>query len=235
MQNSLNTWMRVLLAGALMLALSPSASARKGKHPTDLTQILDDMNKASKNLQTLSANLDYTKVTVLVDDKSTQSGQLFFRKGKTTEIRIEFQKPEAKILLFKKNRGYIFLPKINQLQVFNLEQNSGLVQQFLLLGFGTDTGDLKKTYIVKLLPEEDMEGDPNVVLELVPRKSNLAAQIAKIQIWVNEESWLPTQQKFFEKGGDYSIAHYSGVKVNRGVPDSKFELNPPGAKRVKMN
>jgi outer membrane lipoprotein-sorting protein len=53
---------------------------------------------------------------------------------------------------------------------------------------------------------------------------------------VSEESWLPTQQKIFESGGDYLIAHYSGVKVNRILPGSTFELNPAsGAKRVPMN
>jgi outer membrane lipoprotein-sorting protein len=227
--------MRLLLAGALALALTPPTSARKGKH-TDLTEILSQMNEASKRLKTLSTNLEYTKVTVLVNDKSTQSGQLFYRKGKTTEICIDFQKPERKMLLFKKNKGEIYLPKINQIQEYNLEQNSGLVQQFLLLGFGSDTGDLKKAYNVKYLQEEDMEGDTTVQLELVPRKANVAAQVSKIQIWVSEESWLPTQQKFFENGGDYSIAHYSGMKVNRGLPSSAFDLNAPSdAKRVKMN
>src|SRR5271169_4580162 len=109
-------WMRVLMAGALVLALAPPAAARKGKHPTDLTQILSQMNEASKRLKTVSANLDYTKVTVLVDDKSTESGQLFFRRGKTSEIRIDFQKPDHKILLVKKNKGEMYLPKINQIQ-----------------------------------------------------------------------------------------------------------------------
>ena len=99
MRRSFHTWMRVLLAGALALTLAPPVSARKGKHPTDLTQILSDMNEASKRLKTVSANLEYTKVTVLVDDKSTQSGQIFFRKGKTPEICINFQTPERKILL----------------------------------------------------------------------------------------------------------------------------------------
>jgi outer membrane lipoprotein-sorting protein len=236
MRDFLSTWMRVLLAGALALALTPPASARKGKHHTDLTEILSDMNEASKRLKTVSANLEYTKVTVLVDDKSTQSGQLFYRKGKTAEIRIVFEKPESKILLFKKNKGEIYLPKINQIQEYDLGQKSDLVQQFLLLGFGSDTNELKKTYNVKYLQEDDLEGDTTVLLEFVPRRGNVAAQISKIQIWVNEESWLPAQQKFFENGGDYTIAHYSGVKVNRVLPASDFELNAPsGAKRVKMN
>lgn len=236
MRDSLNTWMRVLLAGVMALALAPPAGARKGKHPTDLTEILSDMNEASKRLKTVSANLEYTKVTVLVDDKSTESGQLLFRRGKTTEIRIDIQKPERKILLFKKNKGEIYFPKINQIQEYDLAQKSDLVQQFLLLGFGTDANELKKTYNVTYVKEEDLEGDTTVLLQLVPRKENTAAQITKIQIWVNEESWLPAQQKFFQSGGDYLIAHYSGVKVNRVLPGSSFELNAPdSAKRVKMN
>jgi outer membrane lipoprotein-sorting protein len=238
MRKSLKTWIRVLLAGALTLTLAPPACARKGKHPTDLTEILADMNEASKRLKTVSANLEYTKFTVLVDDKSTESGQLFFRKSKTTEIRIDIQKPDSKTLLFKKNKGEIYFPKINQIQEYDLAQKSDLVQQFLLLGFGTDTNELKKNYNVTYIKEEDLEGetDTTVLLELVPRKANGAAQISKIQLWVSEDSWLPAQQKFFESGGDYLIAHYSGVKVNRDLANSKFELNAPSdAKRVKMN
>ncbi|HMD86390.1 MAG TPA: outer membrane lipoprotein-sorting protein [Terriglobia bacterium] len=236
MRDSFRTWLRVLLAGALALALIPPASARKGKHPTDLTEILSDMNEASKRLKTVSANLEYTKFTELVNDKSTESGQLFYRKGKTTEIRIDIQKPERKILLFKKNKGEMYLPKINQIQEYNLEQKSDLVQQFLLLGFGTDSGELKKAYNVTYLKEEELEGDTTVVLELSPRKGDAGGQISRIQLWVNEESWLPAQQKFFESGGDYLIARYSGVKVNRILPGSTFELDAGSdAKRVKMN
>jgi outer membrane lipoprotein-sorting protein len=238
MRKALKTWMRVLLAVALAAALAPPSSARRGKHHADLTvtEVLFQMNEASKKLHTLSANLEYTKVTVLVDDKSTESGQLFYRHGKTPEIRIEMQKPESKIIIFKKNRGEIFLPKINQIQEYDLEQKSDLLQQFFLLGFGTDTNELKKTYDVNYLREEDLADDTTALLELTPRKGSVSAQISKIQIWVSEESWLPTQQKFFEAGGDYLIATYSGVKVNRLLPASTFELDAPNnAKRVKMN
>lgn len=236
MRDSLKSWMGVLLAGAITMVLASSATARRGKHPTDLTQILSDMNLASKRLKTISANLEYTKVTVLVDDKSTESGQMFFRKGKTTEIRIEIQKPDPKIILFRKNKGEIYLPKINQIQEYDLTQKSDLIQQFLLLGFGTDSNELKKSYKIAYVQEEDLEGDTTVLLELTPRTQNVASQVTKIQMWINEESWLPAQQKFFESGGDYLVAHYSGVKVNRDLSGSTFELNASaGAKRVKMN
>jgi outer membrane lipoprotein-sorting protein len=228
--------MRLLLPGVLCLSLALPLGARKGKHATDLTQILSDMNLASKRLKTVSANLEYTKVTVLVDDKSTETGQLFFRRGKAAEIRIEFKKPDPKIILFKKNKGEIYLPNINQIQEFDLAQKSDLIQQFLLLGFGTDTNELKKSYQIAYLKEEDLEGDTTVLLELTPRTANIGSQVTKIQMWVSEDSWLPAQQKFFQSGGDYLIAHYSGMKVNRELAASIFELNATaGAKRVKMN
>jgi len=231
------TWL--LFAAGLFAPMSSGAVApipRKGKIPPDLSQILSRMNDAAKRLRSLSANLEYTKVTVLVNDKSTEEGRLFFRKGKTPEVRIEMQQPESKIILFKKNKAEIYLPKINQLQEYNLEQKSGLVEEFLLLGFGAETGELRKSYHLKYLKEEEVDGDTTVVLELTPRKESLAAQLTKIQMWVSEDSWLPAQQQFFEPSGDYLIARYRGVKVNLKIPNSAFEIQPAaGAKRVKMN
>jgi outer membrane lipoprotein-sorting protein len=231
----------LFLAAGLLLPLGSGAVAhfpRKGKLPPDLSQILSRMNEAAKRLKSLSANLEYTKVTVLVNDKSREEGRLFFRQGKPPEIRIEMQQPESKVILFKKNKAEIYLPKINQLQEFNLEQKSGLVEEFLLLGFGSETGELslKKSYRLKYLKEEELDGDTTAVLELTPRKESVAAQLEKIQMWVSEESWLPAQQQFFEPGGDYLIARYKAVKVNLRIPSSTFEIHPAeGAKRVKMN
>ena len=194
------------------------------------------MNDAAKRLKTLTANLEYTKVTVLVNDKSTEQGRIFFRKGKPPDVRIDFQQPESKVILFKKNKAEIYLPKINQLQEFNLEQKSGLVEEFWLLSFGSETGELTKSYKLTYLKEEDLEGDTTAVLELTPRKASLASQLTKIQMWVSEESWLPTQEEFFEPGGDYLIAHYKAVKVNLPISAATFEMHPSaGAKRVKMN
>jgi len=209
---------------------------RKGKLPPDLSEILSRMNDTSKRLKTVSANLTYTKVTVLVNDKSTEQGRLFFRKGKPPEIRIEMQQPESKVILIKKNKAEIYLPKINQLQEYSMEQKSGLMEEFFLLGFGSETEELKKSYRLKYIKEEELEGDTTALLELIPRKESIASQISKIEMWVSEESWLPTQQQFFEPDGDYLIASYTAVKVNLRIPSSTFEIIPAeGVKRVKMN
>jgi len=229
----------LLIAGRFFLPLRGSADflfPRKGKLPPDLSEILSRMNDAAKRLKSLSANLEYTKVTVLVNDKSTEQGRLFFRKGKIPEVRIEMQQPESKVILFKRNKAEIYLPKINQVQEYSLEQKSGLVEGFWLLGFGAETGELMKSYTVKYLKEEEVGGETTAVLELTPRIQSIASQLTKIQMWVSEDSWMPAQEQFFEPSGDYLIARYTGVKVNLRFPPSTFDLPPTaGAKVVKMN
>ena len=132
-------------------------------------------------------------------------------------------------------KAEMYLPKINQIQEYDLSHHSEIVQQYLLLGFGTESNPLRKAYDVKLVGEEDVNGDTTAVLELTPLKANVAAQIAKVSLWINEESWLPVEQKFFEPGGDYLETKYTSVVVNRDLPSSIFEIPAAkGAKRVKM-
>jgi outer membrane lipoprotein-sorting protein len=211
------------------------AQPRQKADTLSLKDILARMNEAGKHLKTVSTNLEYTKVTVLVDDRSTEYGKLYFRKSKSPDILLNFEKPDPKVILFRKNKAEIFLPKTNQIQEYDLEKHSGLVQQFLLLGFGTDTNDLKKSYEIKYVGEEQLGGDMAVVLELTPNAKSTAAQLSKIQLWISEESWLPIQQKFFEPGGDYLLTHYTSVKVNRQIPSSTFRIHAPAdAQRVQM-
>jgi outer membrane lipoprotein-sorting protein len=226
----------VVFLALLLPAVTPFPAFPKGKKERlDLDQILSHMNDSAKHLRTLSADLEYTKVTVLVNDFSTESGQMYFRNAKSPDILIDFKTPAPKIILFRKDKAEIYQPKINQIQEFDLSKHSHLIQQFLLLGFGTESKEMRKVYEVKYLKEEQLGGDTTALLELTPREESLKAQLSKIQLWISEESWLPVQQKFFEAGGDYSVARYSSVKVNRNLPSSTFQLHAAnGAKRVKM-
>ncbi len=223
-----------LILALLVLGTLPLFAKAK-RERLDLDQILFHMNESAKHLKTLSANLEYTKVTVLVNDFATESGQMYYRNAKSPDILIDFKTPAPKVILFKKSKAEIYQPRINQIQEFDLSEHSSLIQQFLLLGFGTQSKELQKVYEVKYLKEEQLGGDTTALLELVPRDSKIAAQLAKIHLWISEESWLPVQQKFFEAGGDYSVARYSSVKVNRNLPSSTFQIHAAkDVRRVRM-
>ena len=225
-----------VLTLALGAALPLFATPRLRRAKTGLAEILARMNDAAKHLKTVTADLDYTTVTVLVNDRSTENGRFLLKNPKNPAILIQFEKPDAKVILFKRNRAQIYYPKINRVEEYGLERQSGLVQQFLLLGFGTEAASLKAAYAVSLAGEEDLEGETTALLELTPKRPDVSGQLSKIQLWVSEDSWLPAQQKFVQPGGDYLIARYKNVKVNRNIPSSAFAINPaPGAQWVRKN
>jgi outer membrane lipoprotein-sorting protein len=74
-----------------------------------------------------------------------------------------------------------------------------------------------------------------VVLELTPKSEQIRNQIIKIQMWVDEASWLPVQQKFFEAGSDdYILFHYTNAMKNLNLGDVKFKQDwPKSVTRVK--
>ncbi len=232
-RNGLLRWGAAVLLGAIC-ALGAPRPAQKNQH--ELAEILARMDERARDLKTVTANLEYTKVTVLVNDHSTETGRIYFRKGRSPEVLLHIEKPDTKIILFKKSSAQIYTPKTNQLQEYDLRHHSSLLQQFLLLGFGSESSQMEKAYRISLLREERLRGDAVALLELVPRSDKVAAQLSKVQLWVSEDSWLPMQQQFFEPGGDYMLAKYTAMRVNRPLRSSTFRINTPkNVKRLKMD
>lgn len=220
------------LLGAVALVAGP----RPRQASEGANSIFAHMDSAAAELRTISAGLTYTTVTVLVNDRSTQTGELFFRKGRRMEVLVRFLKPELKVILFKHNRAEIYYPKINQIQEYDLEKHSNMLQQFLLLGFGTPISSLEGSYKVQALGEKRLGNQPTQLIELTPLRKDVAAQLTHVNLWVSEASWLPVQQEFFEPSGDYLIASYSNIRVNRRMPASVFKIHAkPGVERAKMN
>ncbi len=94
---------------------------------------------------------------------------------------------------------------------------------------------MQKSYDIKLLGEDEIDHHKTVLLELTPKSDDIRKQITRIQMWVEQSSWLPIQQKFLEAGGgDYFLVKYSNMIKNLKVPDSKFKPDwPKNATRIK--
>lgn len=220
----------------IVVTATALAAPRTHQAARGLREILARMDEEAKQLKTVSADLEYTHVTIVVDDHSAQRGHFFMRNPKKPEMLVRFFKPDASTVLFKQNRLQMYRPKINQIVEYNLKGHGNVIQQFFLLGFGTDAKNLVAAYHVKLDHEANLDGEATAVLDLTPKDSSILRYFTRIQVWVSEESWLPVQQKFLSPDGDYSVARYSGVRVNERLPASTFRIAAaPGVERVKMN
>jgi outer membrane lipoprotein-sorting protein len=166
-----------------------------------------------------------------VKDTSTESGEIYVRKD--SKLRIDFISPDPRTIIRNGDNLYIYTPKINRVEEYNIGKNRALADQYLALGFGTRAESLKKSYTVSLAGEEELDGHKMELVELVPRSDELRKQITKIVMWVDEASWLPVQQKFLEAGsGDYFLSRYKNVMKNLKIGDGKFKPDWPKGTKI---
>src|SRR6266404_425842 len=225
-----------ILLCAAAASITFSANAGRSLPPQvagGLENILKQLDTQAADFRSLTADLERTKVTVVVNDKSTESGKISVRRD--DKMRIELTQPDPRTILRDGDDFYIYNPKIHRVEEYNLGKKKSLVDQFLLLGFGTPGSDLKKSYSITLQGEETLDNRKVVLLELLPKSDDVRNQLSKIQLWIDESTWLPARQKFFETGsGDYFIIQYKNIARNVRIPDSEFKPHwPHGTTRVK--
>ncbi|HXW61913.1 MAG TPA: outer membrane lipoprotein-sorting protein [Candidatus Acidoferrales bacterium] len=215
------------------MSVSTCSAASGQNKPTWTAQtVLRQLDEQAKNFHSLSAEIERTKVTVVVNDRSTENGTILVRGDK---MLLDLTTPDARTVLRTGDNLYIYTPGLKRVEEYNLGKNRTLVDQFLLLGFGTSGKELEKGYLIAVIKEEKLDDRKTVELELTPKSQAVRNQIAKVEIWLDESSWIAVQQQFYEAGsGDYSIVHYSKVVRNPSISESKFKPHwPKGTEKVK--
>jgi len=222
----------VLFILALVLSAAAAYAASPAAQPT-LESVLGLMDKSAQDFRSLSADVEHVKYTDVVKDTSVETGHFHVRRDE--KMRIEFLKPDERTILRTGDQLYVYTPKINRVEEYDLGKNRQLVDQYVLLGFGTKVENIRKSYDIALKGEEELDQKKTVVLELTPKSETLRRQISKIQIWIDESSWLPLQQKFFETGsGDYFLFHYTNLMKNLKLGDVRFKPDwPKSVQKIK--
>ncbi len=198
-----------------------------------LRTVLRQLNNQAATFRTLSAEVQRTKVTVVVNDRSTESGMFYvLRDGK---MRLNLTKPDPRTILRVGDTLYDYNPLISQVAEYNLAKHRELVDQFLLLGFGTSAKQLEKAYLISLGGEQTLDDRKSLVLDLTPKSEQVRNQIARIELWIDESGWLPLEQKFYEAGTqDYFTITYSNIVRNAALGSALFKPKwPKGTKKIK--
>jgi outer membrane lipoprotein-sorting protein len=198
-----------------------------------LKDVLTRMDTAAGSFQSVTAKIRKVAHTAVLNDDDTESGSMWMaRQGNNVRMRIEFTEPDPRSVGFQGRKAEIYYPKINTVQEYDLGKHAGLVDQFMLLGFGTRGSDLGKDYRVKLLAADDVSGMKADRLELVPKSKKALEQLTKVELWIADPGGYPVQQKFYWPSEDTTTTTYSDIKLNQSLTDADLSLKlPADAKR----
>ena len=199
-----------------------------------LAAITARMDQAAPEFKTISAKLKKSSFTKIIDDTTSENGTILIKRVKANEMRvkIDFIGDDARTALFHDRKYEVLLPKLKVVQEYDLGQYGSLVDQFMLLGFGTSGKSLVENYGIKLVKQEELAGQQTSRLELIPKSKEARVHLSKIEMWIPEGQAYPVQQKLHFPSGNYDTVTYSDLKLNAPLSDDALRLDlPKGVKR----
>ena len=195
-----------------------------------LEKVLGQMDSAAEKFHTTEASVVWDQYQKIVDEHEEQKGKVYFRRS-ANEIQMaaDITEPDQKYVLFNGSKVQVYQPKIDQVTAYSTGKNREEFESFLVLGFGGRGHDILKSFDVKYMGNETVDGIDTAKLDLVPKSVGARNNVAHIVLWIDPARGISVQQQFFfGNSGDFRLAKYSGIKVNEKIPDSAFKLKTTG-------
>jgi outer membrane lipoprotein-sorting protein len=192
-----------------------------------LESILARMDQSAPNFHGATAKLVLVNYTAILGDTTTERGTLTMQRLKPTDVRaiIDFSAlPEnARIVSFQGKTLKIYYPNTREVQEYAVGKNADVLNQFLLLGFGSSGKDLQANYVITEKGSETIAGRNTTRLQLIPKDAELKSKLSEVELWIPADATYPLQQKFSESkaSGNYRQVTYSDVQIN---PEMKTPL-----------
>ena len=194
-----------------------------------LTEVLTRMDQSAREFRSVSTKMKRMQYTAVIDERSEMEGVMRIRRGKGGTVGvIEFLPPEQRTVFISGKNIQVFYPKANSVEIYDASKYVSNIDQFLLLGFGTTSAELNKSYTMRVAGTETIGSVQATRLELTPKAGELKNLITKIELWIPAGQSNPIQEKVTEPSKNYELVTYSEIRVNPNLPDSAFELKLPG-------
>ncbi len=219
---------------AILFSLTYAALPTHASVAESVKDILARMDHAAATFRGMSAHVQWVDHTAVLDDNTIQKGavRMKLRKPHVAEALLEFTEPDQKSVALHDKLVEIFYPKVKLLQIYDVGKNAALLDEYLLLGFGTPGKELAKSYGVELAGAETVAGRECTKLVLAPKSKEVRKNLTKIEIWIPYTEAHPVQQRFHRPSGDYMQITYTEFQLNPPLPDAALKLKlPRGVKK----
>jgi len=206
--------------------------------PSELKEILGKVDDASEQLQTLQADVNYTRAIPLLEASESADGELAFETP--DKIYMVLDEPRNEEMISDGNTWWIVDHNAQQVEIYDTSGEHQQVAEasFLEVAYGTGTEELRENYIIELISSEEIEpdngneenGDPikKWHISFDPRDDDKPAQFERTEVIITERFNLPETIIMHESDGE--IVHTFELKnivLNEEVDPSRFEHEIP--------
>lgn len=227
--------LKLVAALALFGLLAGSVSAAENELGWTLDSALKQIDRQSKDFDTLLAEATVTARGL--DGKVTRefSGRMYMNKNGDIRIRENAENGgTGREMLVTRSEVQEYNPALKQVDRYSLSKHKNRMEPYARLGFANTGKDLKDDYLVTMRGEDTIRGERTLMLELTPKKDSIRQIVSKVTLWINEASWMPMRQVIEDVTNQESLTvDYRGSARNLSLNPNFFKAKwPRGTKRV---
>lgn len=204
---------RAFLIVLLMSAALPIRVAALQQLDEDF--VFRQLARVQRDVRDFTADLIQEKRISLLQKEIVSHGVIQFKRP--DKLLIELFDPDPSLMIVDGHSLWLYFKRDKIAQRYSLGNNAFL-QRYLTLLDQPFSGKWGKPASMK------REGE-RIVLEIMPGETD--AIFSKITLWVSTEDWMIRKLLLSEKGGDSTRLSYENIRVNTGIPDSRFKVDLP--------
>ncbi len=145
------------------------------------------MDKTAPQLKSITAGINRDVHTAIINDDEIDNGTIRMKREKSHGVLmvIELTGAAAKTVALDDSEVIIYNPKIKSAQAYKIGAKKEMVEQFLLLGFGATSAELKQSYDVSWAGAETVDGQQTGHLKLVPKVTDASRKMSGAELWIS--------------------------------------------------
>lgn len=195
---------------ALLLFLPLGA----GTPPPSLREAVERFDAAQAQVQTLQCPFTLTLRRALLKTPSITRGTLYLQGSDFAHFA--FQPPEDLILHLTPKALVSYSPEARAGELLKIGLLKNANRKFL--GLGQKLSYLTEYFRVRLEEAPDLPGA--WLLAMTPRTLAMRKRMQALNLWVDQETWLPRQIQWVERSGDSWLVELGALRTNQALPAS---------------
>lgn len=222
--NLIKTCKTLFIVYIFYITLPTCIGFAKDKEEHTLDYILTKVEEANKALVSLKAEITITRSIPLLESEDISKGKLTYQKPK--RFHLKFLPPRNEINIINGKNIWIYHIDEKQVEKYYMDdiENNAQIGSFLDFGLNESIDIIRNNYEITILAKEK-----NLYkLKLTPKNTVTGAQYTDINLWIDEDLWVPVSFQLFESNGTINnLIELKNVTINKHVPVKTFEFIAP--------
>jgi len=198
-----------------------------------MERAVKQLDRQGEDFETVlaDADIEWKKKDGTVD--RTVKGRIYMNED--GDVRLSAAQPTEHTMLVSGSTLYQHDPAKAVVEEYRLSQHKDRLEPYVALGFSTTGKDLSDDFLVTFVGEQQIGGRRALGLELTPIKDSTRQAVARIELWVDQASWLPVRQIITQSaGGDSMTVTYTGTARNLALNPDLFKDDwPKGTEKIR--